>query len=201
MGREIEVKIPLTDLQYDSIFEFMMGNCSCAGLAVVKPCDGKIVVKSDEYYSRFDSREERIAGGEPQVIRIRTEEIEGEKKAFFTIKRKSRQNGIELNQEDETFVEEAAVIRDMLEIAGYKCWFRKEKHNYSVNCCMNSMGSMDYHLELEEVNGMKYAEIEVTSLEGDADKIKASLNEFAECLGLDSEKKDIRSWVEIINGK
>lgn len=201
MGREIEVKIPVTDLQYDAIFEFMMGNRSYAGISIVNPCDGKLVVKSDEYYSRFNSREERIAGGEPQVIRIRTEEIDGEKKAFFTIKRKSRQNGIELNQEDETFVEDAEVIRDMLQIAGYNCWFKKEKRNYGVHCTMNSMGTLDYHLELEEVNGMKYVEIEVTSLEGDADKIKASLNEFAECLGLDSGKKDVRSWVEIINGK
>jgi len=201
MGREIEIKVPLTDSEYDFIYAFMTGEKISEGIRILCPCDGKLIVKSDEYYSRFNTREERIANKEPQVIRIRTDEVEGKKNSYFTIKRKSRQNGIELNQEDETFVENPEVIREMMEVAGYNCWFKKEKRNYGVHCTMNSMGELDYHLELEVVNGMKYAEIEVTSEEGEADKIKASLNDFVRCLGLDPEKRDIRSWVEIINGK
>jgi len=176
----------------------MMGKQSFEKISIIEPCDGKLIVKQDEYYSKFNSREERIAGGEPQVIRIRTDEIEGNKKSYFTLKRKTRQNGIELNQEDETFIEDASVIRDMLEIAGYHCWFRKEKRNYSVYCEFTDLPDTEFHLELETVNNLKYVEIEVTQEEGDADKIKVSLNNFVTCLGLNPEDRDIRSWIEIV---
>ena len=59
MGKEIEIKIPLTDSEYDKIFEEIRGRA-------------EHLKKSDEYYSKYDSREERIKNNEPPVIRIRT---------------------------------------------------------------------------------------------------------------------------------
>lgn len=56
-------------------------------------------------------------------------------------------------------------------------------------------------MEVEEVNGLPYVEIEVTQDDGDADKIKQGLNDLVKQLGLNSEKRDIRSWVEIIQEK
>ena len=100
MGREIEIKIPLSDVQYDSIFSFI--NCKADFDGILRADKvSPLIIKQDEYYSRYDSREERIAAGEPQVIRIRTDDNGKEKSSYFTIKHKSRQNGIEFNKEDE----------------------------------------------------------------------------------------------------
>ena len=56
-------------------------------------------------------------------------------------------------------------------------------------------------MEVEEVNGLPYVEIEVTQDDGDADIIKQGLNDLVKQLGLNPEKRDIRSWVEIIQEK
>ena len=60
---------------------------------------------------------------------------------------------------------------------------------------------VEFHVEVEEVNGLPYVEIEVTQDDGDADKIKQGLNDLVKQLGLNPEKRDIRSWVEIIQEK
>ena len=83
MGREIEIKIPLTDDQYDKIFSVITGAESLSGLEVLGQ-PGHLL-KSDIYFSRYNTREESKAAGEPQVIRIRSE-AGAEKKAFFCIK-------------------------------------------------------------------------------------------------------------------
>ena len=56
-------------------------------------------------------------------------------------------------------------------------------------------------MAVEEVSGLPYVEIEVTQDDGDADKIKQGLNDLVQQLGLNPEKRDIRSWVEIIQEK
>ena len=133
MGREIEIKIPLTDAEYEKIFKVISGDAKLDGLDVA--VDGlEHLLKTDTYFSRYDSREESKAAGEPQVIRIRSEKKFGDQsagqeteRAFFCIKRKKIENGIELNREDETFVEKPEVIRDLLLFSGYHQFFEKNK--------------------------------------------------------------------------
>ena len=71
MGREIEIKIPLTDSEYEKIFSVISGEQKLAGVEVEDSLEH--ILKSDEYYSLYNSREESKAAGEPQVIRIRSE--------------------------------------------------------------------------------------------------------------------------------
>ena len=202
MGREIEIKIPLTDAEYDKIFSVISGEQTLAGLEVA--IDGlEHLLKSDTYFSRYASREESKAAGEPQVIRIRSEAAAGDKtneRSYFCIKRKSIENGIELNREDETFVEKPEVIRDLLLFSGYNQFFEKNKDAYGVHCRSVVLPGCDFHLELEVVNGLKYIEVEVTDGTDKADDVRLALEKFMELFGLDTSKRDKRSWMEIING-
>lgn len=215
MGREIEIKIPLTDVEYKRIFDFVNGNTDFDGVSI---CGSKAehLLKSDEYYSRYESREESKKAGEPQVIRIRCENCsenwkgvapvtdktsaQPNERSFFCIKRKSVENGIELNREDETFVENADVIRDLLNLSGYHKFFEKKKDALSVHCKSDVLEGADFHLELEIVNGFKYIEVEVTDGEVSADKVRGALGKFMEKFGLDTAQRDSRSWMEIIQG-
>lgn len=200
MGREIEIKVPLSDKEYQKLYDFFFnrkGQIKGLNLLEAQP---SIIIKKDEYWSKYNSREERRANKEAQVIRIRTEKVSGQSKAFFTIKHKVYQNGIELNKEDETFVEEPEVIREFFAEAGYHKWFEKIKKAYSAYCTCDCLPGVEFHVEVEKVNDLAYVEIEVTQEEGDADKIKQGLNDLVKLLGLDPEKRDIRSWVEIIQG-
>lgn len=207
MGREIELKIPLTDLQYDYLFEiFVSQSKKINDIKITKNCilsDGSFeqVIKKDEYWSKYNSREERVTNKESQVIRIRTEETTDKNESFFTLKHKTKQNGIELNQEDETFVKDPEVLRLFFVEAGYHKWFEKVKKNYSIYCTFEQIPDITYHVELEEVNGLKYLETEVTQNEGDASVIKESLAELMKVCGLNPENRDIRSWVEILGCK
>lgn len=197
MGREIEIKIPLTDDQYDKIFSVITGAEALSGLEVLGQPEH--LLKSDIYFSRYNTREESKAAGEPQVIRIRSE-AGVEKKAFFCIKRKTIENGIELNREDETFVENPEVIRDLLLFSGYHQFFEKNKDSYGVHCQSVVLPGCDFHLELEKVNGLKYIEVEVTDGTDAADAVRVALEKFMELFGLDTSKRDHRSWMEIIKG-
>ena len=202
MGREIEIKIPLTDAEYDKIFSVISGEQTLAGLEVA--IDGQEhLLKSDTYFSRYASREESKVAGEPQVIRIRSEAAAGDitnERSYFCIKRKTIENGIEVNREDETFVEKPEVIRDLLEFSGYHQFFEKNKDAYGVHCRSVVLPGCDFHLELEMVNGLKYIEVEVTDGSDSADDVRLALEKFMELFGLDTSKRDKRSWMEIING-
>ena len=217
MGREIEIKIPLTNADYKKIYSVISGDEKIAGLKICKngdvPCPIEHILKTDSYFSRYATRQESAAAGEPQVIRIRCEKYEriGTKesakkvapKAFFCIKRKTVENGVELNREDESFIEKPEVVRDLLLFSGYHQFFEKCKDSFSVYCESDILRGCEFHLELEKVNGLQYVEIEVTDEQGsgfDADEVRLALNKFVELLGLDSSKRDSRSWMEIING-
>lgn len=215
MGREIEIKIPLTEAEYKKIYSVISGDEKIAGLTICKhgdvPCPLEHVLKTDSYFSRYDTREESKAAGEPQVIRIRCEKYEriGTKeaaaktapKAFFCIKRKTVENGIELNREDETFIEKPEVVRDLLIFSGYHQFFEKKKDSYGVYCQSVVLPECEFHLELEKVNGLRYIEVEVTD-EGEsglaAEDVRLALEKFIELFGLDSSKRDSRSWMEIL---
>ncbi len=187
MGKEIEIKIPLTDSEYDKIFEEIRGRA-------------EHLRKSDEYYSKYDSREERIRNNEPPVIRIRTEQNvdKNQTDIYFCVKRKSVENGIEFNSENETLIQNGDPLRYFFDAAGYKKFFEKNKDAFSVYCKSTSGEDIDFHLELEQINGLKYIEIEVTDSILAPDVVKANLEKFVEQLGLDTSKRDSRSWMEIL---
>ena len=127
MGREIEIKIPLTSKEFDMLYDFLCFKRFIDGIEILgddkNPCERRFFLKKDEYYSRYKKEIERKENNEPQVIRIRTQEFENERRSYFTIKRKVVEDGIEVNKEDETFIEDAEVLRDFFALAGYSKWF------------------------------------------------------------------------------
>ena len=91
-------------------------------------------------------------------------------------------------------------MRDLLVISGYHKFFEKKKDAYGVFCQSLVLPGCDFHLELEKVNGLKYIEVEVTDGSASADEVRSALEKFMEVFGLDTSKRDKRSWMEIING-
>jgi adenylate cyclase class IV len=181
MGKEIELKIPLSQVQYDDLYKKIFGEKNCTGVKVLDSSSEQIY-KHDEYFTKYATLEERAEKNEPQVIRLRTESVSGDKQCFFTIKRKTVQNGIEVNKEDETLVSDENVLRLFFEEAGYRRWFNKEKKAYSSHCVLDDeneasdcgigqvkLGQTIFHLELVEVNKMLYVEVEVVSDEDTAE--------------------------------
>ena len=67
MGREIEIKIPLSDAEYGRLLDFFKSGQGVAGVCIQQGSIIERILKSDEYYSRYKSREESRASGEPQV--------------------------------------------------------------------------------------------------------------------------------------
>ena len=202
MGQEIELKIPLTQEEYDFVFSVIAGNTIIEGLHI---SEFEKLFKSDEYFSRYETMKERnekvLAGLEPRVIRIRSEKKEnGKEESFFTLKWKTVKNGIEMNREDETAVENADVIRSLFSSIGFYKYFEKNKDAYSVYCKYKDFEE-ELHLELEKVNQYLYFEVEYTGNSSEPEKIKADLNTFVKLFGLDPQKKDSRSWMSIILGK
>ena len=233
MGKEIVLKIPLSQVQYDDLYKKIFVEKNCTGVKVLDSSSEQIY-KHDEYFTKYATLEERAEKNEPQVIRLRTESVRGDKQCFFTIKRKTVQNGIEVNKEDETLVSDENVLRLFFEEAGYRRWFNKEKKAYSSHCVLDDeneasdygigqvkLGQTIFHLELVEVNGMLYVEVEVVSEDdtaetenklcgkGSADlcgqkklpesNLKAELEKFVVALGLNPADKEPRSWYQIIS--
>lgn len=200
MGREIEMKIPLDEKEFDFIYDFLRGKTFVKKLAliVLDSDEKKFFTKKDEYYSKYETENLRRKNDEPSVIRIRTEIVGDSEKSYFTIKRKSLEDGVEINKEDETFIENAQVLRDFFEISGYFRWFCKEKKVCGATCRFENLPEAKFHLELEIVNNLKYVEIEATDANFSEDEIKSALNEFVKSLNLDPKNKDSRSWAEII---
>lgn len=195
MGQEIELKIPLSDEKYNEIYaHFIAEESSYPGILICN-VQKEEVVKCDEYFTRYDTIEERKAHNEPSVIRLRREDD----KEYFCLKRKTYVNGIEQNKEYETFIEDSGALREFFIEAGYHRWFYKEKSAVGAHCKMEGCEYL-FHPELVCVNGMKYIEVEVTAESGDADKISDALETFVKKMGLNPEEKDPRSWYEIING-
>lgn len=201
MGREIEIKLPLLAEEHDFLFKaLILKESFIDGITVVNSTK-ELISKRDEYYSKYKSREERRAAGEPQVIRIRSEESGGKTEAYFTLKFKKKENGIEFNKEDETFIKDPEVLREFFAEAGYHLFFEKIKKNYSAVCQCKKYTDINFHAELEDVNGLLYLEVEVVQDEGEPDVIKQALFGFISQLGLNPEKRDVRSWMEILQEK
>ena len=211
MGKEIELKVPVSQEQFNAIYQKIYVQKNHENIIILESSTDKIS-KSDEYFTRYNSREEMIKYNEPQVIRIRTEIINGKKQIYFTIKRKTIENGIEVNKEDETFLENDEALRILFEEAGYKRWFYKEKSSYSSYCALEEGAvQTSFHLELVTVNGMNYVEVELVIDDDEAGakagvktkkpetNLKAELEKFIIALGLNPADKDPRSWYQIIS--
>ena len=195
MSREIELKVPLTLEQFDRIQKILtqkeqFPSINIRGLSHI--------LKSDEYFSRYHTHEERIKNNELRVIRLRTENDGNGEKAFFCIKRKSIENGVEFNSEKETFVEDADVLRAFFEASGFIKWFEKKKDAISVYATLSEKPDFEAHLELEKVNSLPYIEIEYTKEDLPADQVRAGLEQILLALGVDPKKRDSRSWAEIL---
>ncbi len=195
MSREIELKVPLTCEQFDRIEKILtqkeqLSSINVRGLSHI--------LKSDEYFSRYHTHEERIKNKELRVIRLRTENDGKGEKSFFCIKQKTIENGVEFNSEKETFVEEADVLRAFFEASGFIKWFEKKKDALSVYATVAENSDFEAHLELEKVNSLPYIEIEYTKEDLPADQVRAGLEKILLALGVDPKKRDSRSWAEIL---
>ena len=195
MSREIELKVPLTLEQFERIQKILtqkeqLSSINIRGLSHI--------LKSDEYFSRYHTHEERIKNKELRVIRLRTENDGRGEKSFFCIKRKTIENGVEFNSEKETFVEDADVLRAFFEASGFIKWFEKKKDAIGVLCSLDSSG-FEAHLELEKVNSLPYIEIEYTKEDLPADEVRSNLEKILLALDVDPKKRDSRSWAEILS--
>ena len=195
MAREIELKVPLTCEQFNRIEKILtqkeqLSSINVRGLSHI--------LKSDEYFSRYHTHEERIKNKELRVIRIRTENDGKGEKSFFCIKQKTIENGVEFNSEKETFVEDADVLRAFFEASGFIKWFEKKKDAISVYATLSEKPDFEAHLELEKVNSLPYIEIEYTKEDLPADQVRAGLEKILLALGVDPKKRDSRSWAEIL---
>lgn len=195
MSREIELKVPLTCEQFDRIEKILTQK---EQLSSINICGLSHILKSDEYFSRYHTHEERIKNNELRVIRIRTENDGRGEKSFFCIKRKTIENGVEFNSEKETFVEDADVLRAFFEASGFIKWFEKKKDAISVYATLSEKPDFEAHLELEKVNSLPYIEIEYTKDDLPADQVRAGLEKILLALGVDPKKRDSRSWAEIL---
>ncbi|WP_294428819.1 hypothetical protein [uncultured Treponema sp.] len=199
MAREIELKVPLSEEQFDKIQRILSKQ---ENLSSFKFHSLEHIIKCDEYFSRYHTHEERIANKELRVIRIRTEKLveqceDNKEKAYFCIKRKTIENGVEFNSEKETFVDDAEVLRAFFEAAGFIKWFEKKKDALGVICSLDG-SDFEAHLEIEKVNGLPYAEIEYTKDDLSADEVRSCLEKILLTLGIDPKKRDSRSWAEIL---
>lgn len=198
MGREIELKIPLKKQQYDDIFCVIKGEKTLDGVKVLS--EPVFIKKWDEYYSRYKDREERKIHGEPQVLRIRGEEKDGKIESYFTIKRKSKENGIEFNEENETYIENADVLRDFFNVACYIKFFEKCKEAWGCNCALTNRDDVVFYFELEKVNQFYYIEVEYTNEDENPDVVRKLLEELVIQFELNPKDRDSRSWMKILLG-
>ena len=196
MSREIELKVPLTCEQFDRIEKILTKKDQLPSINNIRGLSH--ILKSDEYFSRYHTHEERIKNNELRVIRLRTENDGNGEKAFFCIKRKTIENGVEFNSEKETFVEDADVLRAFFEASGFIKWFEKKKDAISVYATLSEKPDFEAHLELEKVNSLPYIEIEYTKEDLPADHVRAGLEKILLALGVDPKKRDSRSWAEIL---
>ena len=189
---EVETKYALSETDFKRI-----------SIVFAKRCADNLF-KKDSYYSRFSNTKKAIKHGEP-LIRIREENG----KSFFTVKRKDWKDGFESNQEYETPVEDANVIRTFLEMAGYHEYFYKEKDAWSIlrEVDLTKEGDTEHpnkvyvHMELEQVNSKYYyLELEVTG-DNSVEDAQAAIQSVANDFSLTDDMRDNRTWPEIIGIK
>ena len=113
------------------------------------------IKKSDIYYSKYSSTEAAIQFDE-SLTRIRTEED----RAYLTLKKKKLIDGCENNEEYETRIEDAEVVKKLLLEAGYSPYFKKYKtsHMIDINHLPIVIPGVEVHVELEKVENSMHTE-------------------------------------------
>lgn len=141
MGREFEAKVLLTPDEYINILE--------------QEAVESGIKKSDIYYSKYSSTEEALKNGE-SLTRIR---IEADK-AYLTLKKKELVNGFENNEECETRLEDAEVVKKLLLEAGYSPYFKKYKTSHTIYIHLPTVltPGVEVHIELEKVENSTHVE-------------------------------------------
>ena len=196
LGKEFEAKVLLTSEEYIDILEKEILN---------KPS----VKKSDIYYSKYSSTEAAIQFDE-SLIRIRTEDD----KAYLTLKKKKLVNGFENNEEYETRLEDAEVVKKLLLEAGYSPYFKKYKTSrmIDINHYPIVIPGVEVHVELEKVENSMHTEKStykrVYALEIEAvapDDLDVHIEELAEVVKdyfkyFNKTEQDFepRSWRELL---
>lgn len=196
MGKEFEAKVLLTSEEYIDILEKEILN---------KPS----VKKSDIYYSKYSSTEAAIQFDE-SLTRIRTEDD----KAYLTLKKKKLVNGFENNEEYETRLEDAEVVKKLLLEAGYSPYFKKYKASrmIDINHLPIVIPGVEVHVELEKVENSMHTEKStykrVYALEIEAvapDDLDVRIEELAEVVKtyfnyFNKTEQDFeqRSWRELL---
>ena len=182
---EIESKILITKEQYDELRQNAVDS-----IIMAPECTRK-----DVYRSLYATEAERKANNEP-MIRIRTE---NDAKHFLTIKRKSIQDGTEVNEEYETLIADIKPI----EVLCPHVWYEKTKVaiGYSLKFI-----NFDVHVEFVQVSVQNkdpiYAvEIEVTDDKVSVEMAKSAIKLAFTYLGFaDPESKyEVRSWRQLLD--
>ena len=196
MGKEFEAKVLLTSEEYIDILEKEILN---------EPS----IKKSDIYYSKHSSTEAAIQFDE-SLTRIRTEND----RAYLTLKKKKLVNGFENNEEYETRLEDAEVVKKLLLEAGYSPYFKKYKTSrmIDINRLPIVIPGVEVHVELEKVENSTHTENStykrVYALEIEAvapDDLDVRIEELAEVVKtyfnyFNKTEKDFetRSWRELL---
>ena len=202
MGREFEAKVLLTPDEYIAILEQEVGDTMSSVTKAIK--------KSDVYYSKYAFTAEAIKNNE-SLTRIRTE---GDK-TYLTLKKKELANGFENNEECETLVEDAEVVKKFLLEAGYSPYFKKYKTSHTIYVCPSPMSipGVEVNVELERVENSKqtekstykrlYAlEIEAVApsmLNVSTEKLAEVVKAYFSYFNKTEEDFDTRSWRELLS--
>ena len=198
MGKEFEAKVLLTSEEYIDILE--------------KEILGPSTKKSDIYYSKYSSTEAAIQFDE-SLTRIRTD---GDK-AYLTLKKKELISGFENNEEYETRIEDAEVVKKLLWEADYFPYFNKYKTSRTIvinhlNPLLVTIPDVEVHVELEKVENSTHTENptykRIYALEIEAvapDDLDVHTEELAEIVKsyfnyFNKTEKDfeLRSWRELL---
>ena len=111
------------------------------------------------------------------------------------------ENGIEFNREEETFVQNADVLREFFTAEKFHNYFNKEKRAFGFVCHLTECPEIQFNAELENVNGFTYLEVENTTGAAEPDAVRGMLENLFVVLGLNPQDKDSRSWMKILRGE
>lgn len=202
MGKEFEAKVLLTPDEYIAILEQEVGDTMSSVTKAIK--------KSDVYYSKYAFTAEAIKNNE-SLTRIRTEDD----KTYFTLKKKELANGFENNEECETLVEDAEVVKKFLLEAGYSPYFKKYKTSHTIYVCPSPMSipEVEVNVELERVENSKHTEkstykrlyaleieaVAPSMLNVSTEKLAEVVKAYFSYFNKTEEDFDTRSWRELLS--
>lgn len=215
---EIEFKVKLTKEQFIEFFnKRFRENC----------CEGGVIIydsfyDKNDYYYKSPNKDDviRIRDEIKRVFKMVKENTNPFKccdksdmikaLSFLCYKNKLIINGIEVNEEIETTIENEIVFDKIMESLGVEQYFHKNKKSILIDSQTGDEFvdyGIKYNIELVCVNDKYYyLEAEYIGLIGKDEKIKSASDaiKFLETRKIikdnfDVSVKDPRSWIEIIN--